>query len=138
MQCLENMSYKIVTNKEAVEIELAAMSRVKTVKLLSGAWDEPYALACVVFDNVMADAELHERAADIWFVRKGSAKFILGGELKNPISLRKGEKTAASIAGGKEQEVAEGDVIDIPPGVPHQIDARGGRIELLIVKVNRL
>ena len=92
----------------------------------------------MVFDNVMADAELHEGEDEIWIVKKGSAKFILGGELKNPVSLRTGEKTAASIAGGKEQEVAEGDVIDIPPGVPHQIDARGGRIELLIVKVNRL
>jgi len=131
------MSYKIVTNKEAAEIELAATPRAKTVKLLSGVWDGPYAVASVVFDNVMADAELHERAADIWIVQKGSAKFILGGELKNPVSLRTGEKTSASIAGGKEQEVAEGDVIDIPPGIPHQIDARGRRIELLIVKVNR-
>jgi len=126
-----------VTNKEAAEIELAATPRAKTVKLLSGVWDGPYAVASVVFDNVMADAELHERAADIWIVQKGSAKFILGGELKNPVSLRTGEKTSASIAGGKEQEVAEGDVIDIPPGIPHQIDARGRRIELLIVKVNR-
>ena len=126
-----------MTNKEAAEIKLAAMPRAKTIKLLLGAWDGPYALACVVFDNVMADAELHERAADIWIVQKGSAKFILGGELKNPVSLRTGEKTSASIAGGKEQEVAEGDVIDIPPGIPHQIDARGRRIELLIVKVNR-
>jgi len=131
------MSYKIVTNKEAAEIKLAAMPRAKTIKLLLGAWDGPYALACVVFDNVMADAELHERAADIWFVCKGGAKFILGGELKNSASLRKGEKTAASIAGGQEQKVVEGDIIDIPPGVPHQIDARGRRIELLIVKVNR-
>lgn len=126
-----------MTNKEAAEIELAATPRAKTVKLLSGVWDGPYAVASVVFDNVMADAELHERAADIWIVQKGSAKFILGGELKNPVSLRTGEKTSASIAGGKEQEVAEGDVIDIPPGIPHQIDARGRRIELLIVKVNR-
>ena len=126
-----------MTNKEAAEIELAATPRAKTVKLLSGVWDGPYAVASVVFDNVMADAELHERAADIWIVQKGSAKFILGGELKNPVSWRTGEKTSASIAGGKEQEVAEGDVIDIPPGIPHQIDARGRRIELLIVKVNR-
>lgn len=127
-----------MTNKEAAEIELAAGSRAKTVKLLSGSWDGPYAVASVVLDDVLPDAEMHEHAADIWFVRKGSAKFILGGELKNPVSLRKGEKTAASIAGGKEQEVAEGDVIDIPPGVPHQIDARGRRIELLIVKINGL
>lgn len=130
------MKYKIISNKENTETAFVAIKGAKTVKLLSGAWNGPYAVASVVLDDVLPDAEVHEHAADIWFVQKGGAKFILGGELPDKKMLRAGEWSAPSIVGGEIRDVSEGDLIDIPPGVAHQIDARGTRIELLIVKVN--
>ena len=109
---------------------------IKKVELLSGAWDGPYAVASVVIDNVRPDAEVHEHAADVWHVLKGSGKFILGGKLENVKEVRAGEFTASSIRGGIEYEVTDGDVVDIPAGVPHQIDAAGSRLEMLIIKIN--
>jgi|SRR3989344_8882905 len=109
---------------------------IKKVELLSGAWDGPYAVASVVIDNVRPDAEVHEHAADVWHVLKGSGKFILGGKLENAKEVRAGEFTASSIRGGIEYEVTDGDVVDIPAGVPHQIDAAGSRLEMLIIKIN--
>ena len=109
---------------------------IKKVELLSGAWDGPYAVASVVIDDVRPDAEVHEHAADVWHVLKGSGKFILGGKLENAKEVRAGEFTASSIRGGIEYEVTDGDVVDIPAGVPHQIDAAGSRLEMLIIKIN--
>ena len=109
---------------------------IKKVELLSGAWDGPYAVASVVIDNVRPDAEVHEHAADVWHVLKGSGKFILGGKLENAKEVRAGEFTASSIRGGIEYEVTDGDVVDIRGGVRNKIDAAGSRLEMLIIKIN--
>ena len=53
--------------------------------------------------------ELHEREVDVMRVVEGTATVVTGGEIK-------GDR----IEGGKTQQVAEGDVIAIPSGVPHQ------------------
>lgn len=132
------MDYRILSGKDVDDITLKAPKGVKTVKLFSGAWDGPYAVASVVLDDVLPDAEVHEHAADVWFVQKGRAKFILGGEPQDKKMLRVGEWSASSISGGEIREISEGDIIDIPAGIPHQIDARGWRIEFIIVKVNSL
>ncbi len=90
----------------------------------------------VVVDNVLPKAEVHEKSADVWQVLKGEALFIISGELENKTLHKPNEWVADSIQGGREYSVKTGDVIDIPAGVPHQIDARGRRVELLIVKIN--
>ena len=56
--------------------------------------------------------------------------------MQNAEKIREGEWTADEISGGEIGEVGEGDLIDIPAGVPHQIDAVGTRLELQIVKIN--
>src|SRR3989338_6605964 len=116
------MNYSIFDKNKLAEVVSAAPTGAKTVKLFSGAWDGPYAVASVVIDNVRPDAEVHEHAADVWHVLKGSGKFILGGKLENAKEVRAGEFTASSIRGGIEYEVTDVDVVDIPAGVPHQID----------------
>jgi glc operon protein GlcG len=53
--------------------------------------------------------ELHESEVDVMRVVEGSATVVTGGEIQ-------GDR----IEGGKAQRIAEGDVIAIPSGVPHQ------------------
>lgn len=108
---------------------------IKKSVLLSGAWDGNYAVAVVVVDGIKPKAEVHEHAADVWRVEKGKGKFIIGGSLVLLETIREGELAADVIEGGVVFDVEEGDVIDIPPGIPHQIDATGTRLELLIVKI---
>jgi uncharacterized protein GlcG (DUF336 family) len=57
--------------------------------------------------------ELHESEVDVMRVVEGSATVVTGGEIR-------GDR----IEGGKAHQLAEGDVIAIPSGVPHQfVDA---------------
>ena len=109
----------------------------KQSRLLSGGWDKSYAVAVVVVDNVKPKAEVHEKAVDVWRVLNGSGTIILGGKLVASVDQGNGEWVADEIANGARHELAEGDVIDIPPGVPHQFDMLGARCELLIVKIKQ-
>jgi glc operon protein GlcG len=53
--------------------------------------------------------ELHESEVDVMRVVEGSATVVTGGEIR-------GDR----IEGGQAQRIAEGDVMAIPSGVPHQ------------------
>ena len=46
------------------------------------------------------------------------------------------ELVSKTISGGKRIKVAGGDIINIPPGVPHQIESINKKVKLLIFKVN--
>lgn len=129
------MEHKVITRQAAEEISAGIPTGVKESRLLSGSWDGPYAIAVVVADNIKPKAEIHKSTADVWCVLSGKGKMILGGKLVEPEFISEIELTSDSIEGGEEIQVAEGDVIDIPPGVAHQFDARGGRLELLILKI---
>lgn len=129
------MNYKIINKQEILKIVEGLGKNLKKSVLLSGSWEGPYAIASVVFDNIMPKAELHERAVDVWHVLKGSGKFILGGQLNNPEKIAENEFTGDSIQEGEEFIVRAGDIIDIPAGIAHQVDAGGTRLETIIVKI---
>jgi mannose-6-phosphate isomerase-like protein (cupin superfamily) len=67
------------------------------------------------------DAPLvHANSLDIWLVSAGSATAVTGGQLldmkKRPNS---DDLAGTSIQGGIEQPLKAGDVLYVPPGVPH-------------------
>jgi mannose-6-phosphate isomerase-like protein (cupin superfamily) len=67
------------------------------------------------------DASLvHANSLDIWLVSAGSATAVTGGEL---LDVKKRPNTddvaGSSIKGGVEQPLKAGDVLYVPPGVPH-------------------
>ena len=67
------------------------------------------------------DAPLvHANSLDIWLVTAGSATAVTGGQLvdgkKRPNS---DDQAGASIKDGVEQPLKPGDVLYVPPGVPH-------------------
>ena len=132
------MVFKITKKAEIRRTARDIGTAVKQSVLLSGDWKGAYAVGVVVVDHQKGLAEVHEKSVDVWRVLNGTAKFTLGGALKNPQSTTRGELSSDAIENGEEFEVGEGDVIDIPAGVAHQIDASDGRIELLIVKINNL
>ncbi|MBI4160526.1 MAG: hypothetical protein HY506_01305 [Candidatus Yanofskybacteria bacterium] len=129
------MNFRHINSKAVAATSAKAPSDQKTVSLLSGAWEKRYAVASIIIDNIRPPAEVHQGAADIWLVLAGQGKFILGGQLINQKEIKPGEFTGDSIVNGQVERVGPGSIIDIPSGVPHQIDARGSRLELIIVKV---
>lgn len=126
-----------ISDKKNISVQLANIGAgIKKSSLLSGSWGDSYAIATIVVDNIIPPAEVHKNAADVWIALKGKSSFILGGKLVKPTENSPGEFNAESISGGERREILPGDVVDIPAGIPHQIDARGSRAEFLIIKIN--
>ena len=65
--------------------------------------------------------EWHENQADVFFVQSGSATLVVGGTLVGAESTEPHEKRNGTIQGGVRQKLSAGDVVRIPPKVPHQL-----------------
>jgi glc operon protein GlcG len=65
------------------------------------------------------EPEIHLTEADIFYVLDGQATLVTGGELIEPRNLTPSEIRGSSIRGGTERQLAHGDVIAVPAGVPH-------------------
>jgi mannose-6-phosphate isomerase-like protein (cupin superfamily) len=67
-------------------------------------------------------ALVHGKITEVWVVREGSGTLATGGSLVDPKpGATAGEQSGSSIRGGIERVINAGDVIFIPPGVPHGI-----------------
>lgn len=76
---------------------------------------------------------IHANSLDIWLVAQGSATAITGGEM---LDIKKrtdsDDASGSSIKGGVEQALKPGDVLYVPPGVPHGFkDLQGFRAFLI-------
>ncbi|MBU0535634.1 MAG: hypothetical protein KKE20_01615 [Nanoarchaeota archaeon] len=80
-------------------------------------------------------AEMHERADDIYFVLKGSARLTLGGRIVKKTRKCPGEYRGEKISGGKTRLLKKGDIVSIPRKTPHRMDAKNKNIEYIVVKV---
>jgi mannose-6-phosphate isomerase-like protein (cupin superfamily) len=80
-------------------------------------------------------SEVHEHEADIFVVENGRATLVTGGKVVSPHTEKPGEIRGTSISGGERHEVAAGDVIHIPAGVPHQILVEKAPFDYFVVKV---
>jgi mannose-6-phosphate isomerase-like protein (cupin superfamily) len=64
----------------------------------------------------------HRDITEVWVVREGSGIVATGGTLVNPEpGSGPGEQRGTGIRGGHERTIKAGDIIFIPPGVPHGI-----------------
>jgi mannose-6-phosphate isomerase-like protein (cupin superfamily) len=75
----------------------------------------------LVHKEADGQVEWHETQADVFFVRSGSATLVVGGTLLNGETVGPHEKRNGSIQGGVREKLSAGDVVRIPPRVPHQI-----------------
>lgn len=83
-------------------------------------------------------AEVHENQTDIMVVQGGEATLIVGGELVSSKTIRPGELQGESIKGGVKKTLSPGDIVHVPPGMPHQFVLDPGKqITYFVVKVNK-
>ena len=81
-------------------------------------------------------AEWHENQADVFFVQSGSATLLVGGTLVGAQQTEPHEKRNGTIQGGVRKKLSAGDVVRIPPQVPHQILLEGSKeFTYFVVKV---
>jgi len=82
--------------------------------------------------------EVHQITADVMVVQSGGATLMTGGEVVDPVTTGPNEIGGSAIKGGVSRLLAPGDVVEIPPGVPHQyFIEKGGQITYLLIKVTR-
>src|SRR5215469_5380587 len=96
--------------------------------------DEAFSKGAVLFDgsdgrNYMVhasrrekpgQAELHTKDADVIYVLDGSATFVTGGEAVDAKTTAPDELRGSAIRNGETRQIAKGDVVIVPHGVPHQ------------------
>jgi quercetin dioxygenase-like cupin family protein len=82
--------------------------------------------------------EIHEHDTDILWVTEGTATLIMGGTAVNAKPSGPGEIRAEKIEGGTTRKVTKGDLIVIPPNIPHWFSAVDGEKFLyFVVKVTK-
>lgn len=81
-------------------------------------------------------AGTHGKKADLYLIRSGEATLTTDGQLVNPKSAggTEGDVDGSGIRNGKSRVVKSGDVVFIPPGVPHQITAVKGEVQFLLFR----
>jgi mannose-6-phosphate isomerase-like protein (cupin superfamily) len=98
--------------------------------------DFPNVSALLVRRDADGPPEWHETQADVFFVQSGSATLIVGGTLLNGETVSPHEKRNGTIQGGVRRKLSAGDVIRIPPRVPHQLLLEGGReLNYFVIKI---
>jgi len=64
-------------------------------------------------------AEIHTKDADIVYVLDGTATIVTGGTAVDTKSVAPDEIRGVKIDGGESRQLAKGDVLIVPAGVPH-------------------
>jgi len=65
-------------------------------------------------------AEIHTKDTDVIYVLDGTATFVSGGEAVDKKEIAADELRGSSIRSGETRQIAKGDVIVVPNGIPHQ------------------
>lgn len=81
------------------------------------------------------EAEIHANFADQFIVQSGKATVLVGGKIEGGRETAPGEWRGGRIDGAARYELAAGDVLFIPAGVPHQaVVPAGGSFTYLVAK----
>jgi quercetin dioxygenase-like cupin family protein len=80
-------------------------------------------------------AEVHGKDTDIIYVLEGAATFATGGEAVDAKATAPDEFRGPSIRNGQTRQLAKGDVIVVPHGVPHQFTETTNPFLYFVVKV---
>jgi glc operon protein GlcG len=85
--------------------------------------------------NAAGKSEVHTDETDILYVLSGSATFITGGTVVDPVTVEPGEIRGSGIKGGDRRQLVAGDVVIVPKGTPHWFQSVPGPIDYYAVKV---
>lgn len=81
--------------------------------------------------------ELHEKETDVFYVVDGAATFVTGGKMIGGKVTSPGQWRGTEIQGGQVHQLAKGDVMMIPAGIPHWFKEVPHSVSYFVVKVLR-
>lgn len=83
---------------------------------------------------------LHDRVTEVYQILSGAGMFETGGVLMDgkPVDLTSeaaGPSVRGTIQGGESRRIGPGDVVVIPPGLPHRFSKLEGTITYLVTRI---
>jgi len=119
--------------EQTLKTEAGASAHHIAVRRLGDFPQDTFMLSRREADGVV---EWHENQADVFFVQSGSATLVVGGAMVGGETTEPHEKRNGTIQGGVKRKLSAGDVVRIPPQVPHQILMDGSsEFTYFVVKV---
>ena len=116
-----------------LKTEADASSHHMSVRRLADFPQDTFMLSRRQADGVV---EWHENQADVFFVQSGSATLLVGGTMVGGEVTEPHEKRNGTIQGGIKRKLSAGDVVRIPPQVPHQLLLDGSpQFTYFVIKV---
>jgi mannose-6-phosphate isomerase-like protein (cupin superfamily) len=79
----------------------------------------------------VANAAVHEKEAELFYVVDGSATMVTGGKLKGETRTNAENLSGTGIDGGVSRHIAKGDFIMVPENTPHWFSAIDGTVTLM-------
>ena len=85
-------------------------------------------------------ALLHDRVTEVYQILTGAGMFETGGTLAEgkPVDLTSeaaGPSIRGTLQGGETRRLGPGDVVVVPPGVPHRFSKLEGTITYLVTRI---
>jgi mannose-6-phosphate isomerase-like protein (cupin superfamily) len=84
-----------------------------------------------------AGADLHEKQAEFFMVVRGSGTLTTGGRMVRPAAAPGAPLPPASIEGGTDRRIGQGDFFVVPENTPHQFTKVDGELVLISMHVPR-
>ena len=83
--------------------------------------------------GINANASVHEREAEMFFVIEGSGTLVTGGTLRDERRTNPENRSGSGIDGGTRQRLSKGDYIMVPEGVPHWFGEIDGALVMMSI-----
>jgi mannose-6-phosphate isomerase-like protein (cupin superfamily) len=82
-------------------------------------------------------AASHAKEAEMFYVVEGSGTLVTGGKIKDEKPQNADNMTGTAIEGGQSRQIAKGDFLIVPEGVPHWFSKIDGTLVLMSLHVPR-
>lgn len=91
----------------------------------------------IEYRTAVANAAVHEREAELFYVIDGAGTVVTGGTLVAPNRTNADNLTGTGISAGTSRHVAKGDVVLVPENTPHWFSAIEGSLTLMSLHLPR-
>ena len=112
--------------KPGVQYVSAAQLEAKVAHTVNGMVNDeipsgPGSTILIIRREKDGEVEVHKIMNDIIMIKKGHAKILVGGEVSGNHETKPTEWRGGEISGAATYELAQGDLLYIPAGIPHKV-----------------
>jgi mannose-6-phosphate isomerase-like protein (cupin superfamily) len=109
-----------------VQYVTAAQLETKVARTVNGVVNDeissgPGSTILIIRRDKDGEVEVHKVMNDIIMIKQGHAKILVGGEVSGNHEIKATEWRGGEISGATSYDLAQGDLLFIPAGIPHKV-----------------